>query len=94
MGETQFDELNQHGRSEIADYITGQGIVVEPFETIKISPTNPAWRGRIARYVRDLPPGTKPFKSADFDKRISEMLNDLDSAQTEHLVASAVASGA
>jgi len=92
VGETQLDELDQHGRSEISDYLTGQGIIAESFESIKPSPSDPAWRGRIARYIRDLPPGTKPFKNAEFDKRVSEMINDLDSSQIEHLVASGVAS--
>jgi DNA primase small subunit len=90
VSETQFDELDQHGRSEISDYVTAQGLESVPFETAKLSPTDPGWRGRIARYVRDLPPVSKPFKNSEFEKRAVEITNDLDSDQVERLVASAV----
>ncbi len=91
--ETQFDELDQHGRSEISDYLTAQGLMTEVFETARLSPSDPGWRGRVARYIRDLPPGSKPFKSPEFEKRASEMRGELDSNQVEHVMASAVAAG-
>jgi DNA primase small subunit len=90
--ESHLDELDQHGRSELSDYLTAQGVMNEVFETVKLSPNDPGWRGRIARYVRDLPPGSKPFKSAEYEKRSFEMINDLDSSQVERVVASAIAS--
>jgi DNA primase small subunit len=90
--ETQFDELDQHGRAEISDYLTAQGVLIEPFENARLSPTDPGWRGRIARYIRDLPPGSKPFKSSEFEKRSAELSSDLDSNEIEHLIASAVSS--
>ncbi len=93
IGETRLDELDQHGRAEISDYLTAQGVLITPFESLKLAPTDPGWRGRIAKYVRDLPPGSKPFKSSEFEKRLVELTNDLDSNQVEHLVAGAVASG-
>jgi DNA primase small subunit len=93
IGETQLDELDQHGRAEISDYLTAQGVLTTPFESVKLAPNDPGWRGRIAKYVRDLPPGSKPFKSSEFEKRLVELTNDLDSNQAEHLIASAVALG-
>ena len=73
--------LDQHGRSEISDYLTAQGVTPNVFETPRLSPKDPGWRGRVARYIRDLPPGAKPFKSAEFEKRILEMTNELESEQ-------------
>ena len=92
LGETQLDKLDQHGRAEVSDYLTARGVMTEPFESVKLAPIDPGWRGRVARYVRDLPPGSKPFKSSDFDKRLAELNNDLDSNQVEHLIAAAFAS--
>ncbi len=92
IGETQYDGLDQHGRAEISDYLTAQGVMVEPLESAKLIPSDPGWRGRIARYVRDLPPGSKPFKSSEFEKRWTEITDDLDSKQVEHLIAAAVSS--
>lgn len=90
LGETQYDLLDSHGRSEISDYLTAQGILPETFESAKLSPIDPGWRGRVARYVRDLPPGSKPFKTAEFEKRALEIASDFDSDEIEHLVASVV----
>lgn len=90
LGETQYDELDQHVRAEISDYLTARGMVAGAFENFKLSTNDPGWRGRVARYIRDLPPGSKPFKTAEFEKRASELVNDLDSDDVEHLVASAV----
>jgi len=87
---SQLDELDQHGRSEISDYLTAQGVAPIVFETQRLSPDDPGWRGRVARYIRDLPPGAKPFKSVDYDKRVLEMANDLESDQIESLMASAI----
>lgn len=92
IGESQYDELDQHGRSEISDYLTAQGVMAQTFETTKLLPSDPGWRGRVARYIRDLPPGSKPFKSAEFEKRAFEMASDLDQDEMDNLVASAVSS--
>lgn len=91
LDETQYDLLDQHGRSEISDYLTGQGIIAETFESTKISPMDPGWRGRIARYIRDIPPGLKPFKSSEFEKRATEMTNEFDSDQVAGVVTAAIA---
>ena len=50
-----LDSLDQHGRAEISDYLTGQGAMVAVYKSAKLSPNDPGWRGRVARYVRDLP---------------------------------------
>ena len=74
----------------ISDYLTAQGVTPNVFETSRLSPKDPGWRGRVARYIEDLPPGAKPFKSAEFEKRVSEMMNELESNQIENLMASAI----
>jgi DNA primase small subunit len=85
-----LDELDQHGRSEIADYLTAQGASPLAFEPSRLSPNGPGWRGRVARYIRDLPPGTKPFKNVEFSLRISEMEKVLDSNQVDSIIVSAI----
>src|SRR5579862_2187219 len=85
-----LDELDQHGRSEISDYITAQGLSPNIFENIRLSPNDPGWRGRVARYIRDLPSGAKPFKNTEYERRLSELVNDLDPNQVETLLHSAI----
>jgi DNA primase small subunit len=82
--------LDQHGRAEISDYLTAQGVTPNVFETSRLSPKDPGWRGRVAKYIRDLPPGSMPFKSAEFEKRVFEMTNELESNQIENLMVSAI----
>ncbi|MCL4518928.1 MAG: DNA primase, partial [Thaumarchaeota archaeon] len=48
-----FEELDQHGRSEIADYLTATGLIPETFKSTTLAPDDPGWRGRIARYIRN-----------------------------------------
>jgi DNA primase small subunit len=92
VGSSALDMLDQHGRSEISDYITAQGVLPSVFATSRLSPNDPGWRGRVARYIRDLPPGGEPFKSVEFEKRILEMDKELESKEIESVVASAIES--
>lgn len=85
LRETQYDTLDSHGRAEISDYLTAQGIEAGSFAKTKIFPEDPGWRGRIARYIRDLPPGAKPFKAAEYEKRVAEIA-DFEPDDVEHLV--------
>jgi DNA primase small subunit len=69
-----LESLDQQGRAEIADYLIGQGLLPDVFKTRRLSEKDPGWRGRIARYVRNLPPGSPPFKNNDYDKRLEELV--------------------
>ncbi len=89
--ESPLELLDQHGRSEISDYLTGQGVLMNLFKTEKLSPIDPGWRGRIARYIRDIPPNTPPFRSHEFGKRVTEII-DKKSNQIEKTLDLAVKS--
>ncbi|MGI0091670.1 MAG: DNA primase small subunit domain-containing protein [Nitrososphaerales archaeon] len=78
---SKLDGLDQHARSEISDYLTGQGVMSEIFQTPRLSPADPGWRGRIARWIRDMPPNSPPFKTSEFEKRLPEIMNDPKSEQ-------------
>lgn len=88
---TSLELLDQHGRAEIADYLSGQGALINPFKTAKLSHTDPGWKGRVARYIRDLPPNSPPFKSHEFDKRIKELISS-KSDQMNRVVETAIRS--
>ncbi|MFI5419500.1 MAG: DNA primase small subunit domain-containing protein, partial [Nitrososphaerales archaeon] len=92
VGGSALDELDQHGRSEISDYVTAQGIMSNILVGSKLSPDEPGWRGRIARYLRDIPVDTPPFKTNEYDKRIFEIENKLKEDQISEIFASAVQS--
>ncbi|MDA4129285.1 MAG: hypothetical protein OK457_00800 [Thaumarchaeota archaeon] len=90
VSKSALDELDQHGRSEISDYLTAQGFMSDVIDPAKLSPEDPGWRGRIARYIRDLPVDSAPFKANDYQKRMFEMENRLKEEQIEQLFNSAV----
>ncbi len=58
---SDYDVLDSHGRGELADYLGGRGLSSQFLISQKLTPTDPGWRGRIARYVRDLPEADSPF---------------------------------
>lgn len=68
-----LEQIDQHGRSEIADYLTGKGAFTDIYRSMKLSPDNPGWRGRVARYIQNLPADTPPFRANEFGDRIREM---------------------
>ena len=91
-GGSALDELDQHGRSEICDYITAKGIMSNIIGGSKLSPDEPGWRGRIARYIRDIPVDTAPFKTNEYGKRLFEIENKLKEDQINEILSSAVRS--
>lgn len=91
---SNYEALDAHGRAELADYLTSQGIMVDIFKSTRLSPRDPGWRGRIARFIRDLPPESKWFKSGDFDSRLRELANDFTEKQEEKFLMEAVTANA
>lgn len=91
---TSLDVLDQHGRAEISDYLAAQGAEYAIYKSPKLSPNDPGWRGRVARYVRDLPPNTPPFHSQEYSARLSEMMSGLKPQQVDQLLDLAIRSSA
>ncbi len=77
-----YETLDTHGRAEIADYLTGRGIM-PIFNSTRLSSTDPGWRGRFSRFIRDLPEENGIFKSSSFERRLSELINDFSKKQVE-----------
>jgi DNA primase small subunit len=94
MTKSSFELLDQHGRSDISDYLTAQGAMTSVYNTPKLSPKDPGWRGRVARYIRDLPPNTPPFRTNEFSRRLQELIKDFGSDQMEKILQLAVKSNA
>jgi len=92
--ESDLDALDQHGRAEISDYLTAQGAMVAVYRSAKLAPNDPGWRGRVARYIRDLPPNTPPFRTNEFSKRLPEMLDDFESSKIGKFLELAIKSNA
>jgi DNA primase small subunit len=79
-----FETLDTHGRAEIADYLTARGLSSSLFNSQRLLPTDPGWRGRMARYIRDLPEDNKMFMSGSlYENRLSELVNEFSKKQTE-----------
>jgi DNA primase small subunit len=94
IGSTAFDDVDQQARAEISDYLTGKGLVREAFRTPRLSPNDAGWRGRIARFVRDLPPGSPPFKSNEYEGRVRELNDGIKDGQIDKMLASAALTNA
>ena len=94
LDQSPLDEIDQHGRAEISDYLSARGITDLQFKSDKLSPNDPGWRGRVARYVRDLPPDSPPFKQNEFEKRRHEMMAEMKEEKLNSVLASAVSSNA
>ncbi len=84
---SEYESLDSHGRAEIADYLTGQGLMPEAFMSPKLSPNDPGWRGRIARYIRDIQPESEWFDSNSYEVRLKELLNDFTSKKVAEFFA-------
>jgi DNA primase small subunit len=82
-----YETLDTHGRAEIADYLCGRGLDPAMFVTQKLAISDPGWRGRMARYIRDLPPDDSVFKSGtSYESRLGEFLNDFTKKQKDLFV--------
>ncbi len=81
-----LEELDQHGRSELADYLTATGIITQSFKTLRLALSDPGWRGRMARYIRNLPAGSNPFKSDEYSDRLQELVNDIDDSKSDEFL--------
>ena len=90
LAESPLDELDQHGRSEISDYLTARGILPEMFRTTKMSPQDPGWRGRLARKIRDMPENddqsANPLKANTFEDRVKELAFKLSKSESEKIL--------
>ena len=84
-----LEEMDRHGRSELADYLTATGMIVGGFKSERLALDDPGWRGRIARYIRNLPPNSPPFKSDDYSRRLQELLNDIDDTKANEFLLNA-----
>ena len=62
------------------------------FNTPKLSPNDPGWRGRVARYIRDLPANAPPFRTNEFSRRLQELIKDFESDQMEKILQLAIKS--
>ncbi len=87
---SSLEYLDQNGRAEISDYLNAQGIVPEIFESPKMNPKDPGWRGRMARYIRDLPEQSTPFAGDTYDLRLHELVNEFSKPKAEKFVKKAV----
>ena len=94
VAKSPLELLDQHGRSEISDYLTAQGAMTAVYNTPRLSPNDPGWRGRVARYIRDLPPNTPPFRTSEFPSRLQELIKDFESDQMEKILQLAIKSSA
>lgn len=79
-----YETLDTHGRAEIADYLSGRGLTSSIFASQRLLPTDPGWRGRVARYIRDLPEDDQTFDSgSQYENRLSELANGFSKKQIE-----------
>jgi DNA primase small subunit len=92
VGKSSLDHLDQHGRSEISDYLSARGIMNPLLQTSKLSPTDFGWRGRIARYIRDMRVDSSKLKANEYRKRLLEIENKLKEDEVEEIFNSAVES--
>lgn len=87
---SSFEMLDQHGRAEIADYLTGRGILPALFDSTRLSPNDPGWRGRLATFIRDLKEDDPTFKSTTFERRLNELINDFSKSKVEKFMERAI----
>ncbi len=85
-----LEQIDQRGRSEIADYLAGKGALLETYRSLKLSPDDPGWKGRIARYIQNLPGDTPPFRANEFPDRIREMTIKKKTADYEKFLYTAI----
>ena len=89
---TDYEELTSHERAELVDYLTSQGIMPEIFRSTKLSPNDPGWRGRVARYIRDLPSDSKWFKVDSYELRLREVVKNFTEKEMAQFVTLATSS--
>ncbi|MHB8567841.1 MAG: DNA primase small subunit domain-containing protein [Nitrososphaerales archaeon] len=83
---SDYELLDSHGRAELSDYITGQGVMPKVFLSERLSPNDPGWRGRVARYIRDLPTESEWFNTNAFETRIRELVKDFTEKQANEFL--------
>ena len=87
---SSYELLDSHGRAELADYIACRGMLSEITRSSRLSPTDPGWRGRIARYIRDLGPESEVFSATDYDSRLRELVNDFTKKELDSFLSGMV----
>lgn len=82
---SRFELLDTHGRAEIADYLSGRGLSPEIFNSQRLQPNDPGWRGRVARYIRDLPEDDQTFSKSGgvYERRLGELANHFSKKQVD-----------
>lgn len=94
VSNTSLEVLDQHERADLSDYLTAQGVLPGAFKSNRLSANDPGWRGRVARFIRDLPPNTAPFRTQDYQSRVFELTNELKEDQAEKIISLAISSNA
>lgn len=87
---SEYENLDQRGRAEISDYLTAQGIMPRIFKTEHLAPKDPGWKGRVAKRIRDLPPGTPPFRHDEYEKRLHELITVFKDEKADEFLTSTV----
>ena len=89
---SQYELLDSHGRAELADYLAGRGISPSFFDTTKLLATDPGWRGRMARYIRDLPDIDTTFSSSGalYERRLHELVNEFSKKEQDNFLLKAI----
>jgi DNA primase small subunit len=82
---SQLEDLDTHGRAELADYLSGRGLSADVLDSRRLAPSDPGWRGRIARYIRDVPQNDNLFANSQvtYEQRLSEVINEFSSKKVE-----------
>jgi DNA primase small subunit len=79
-----YDILDSQGRAEIADYVAARGLSSKILSSQKLLPTDPGWRGRIARFIQSLPQDDPTFKpGARYEDRLFELANHFSKKKLE-----------
>lgn len=94
--ESPYDSLSSSARGEIADYLAGRGILPSLFNSARLSPQDPGWRGRIARFIRDLPTDDQIFEKAGvtYEKRLNALINSFSKKEVEAFLSRAISESA
>lgn len=87
-----FEALDTRGRAELVDYLSGRGLSPDVFYSRRLVPNDPGWRGRIARYVRDLPEDDPAFDKSQmsYENRLLEITNEFSKKQVESFMSQVI----
>ncbi len=81
-----FENLDTHARADLADYLSGRGLSAGVLTSRRPAAGDPGWRGRVARYIRDLPEDDPAFAKSQafsYEKRLFEIANEFSTKQID-----------